>query len=253
MKKLIIYFIAIVFLFSACDPIEKRDEMGAKISPENINATVESVTPGSNTLIVSNTTKGLSGTWFYPGGYSLNQYDTVKVPYGGDVTVTFSATTAGGIVDKNITVKVTDLEYVPGYFELTDNGAPKTWVYDEDNEDGYIYETADYDWEEIWGNPYEDENSPDFGAKMKFDLDGGFNYVLIEEDGTETKGSFALNMNKMTLQIIDSHIPDFDENIGEDIASTGLYEVKILEDDKLLMWQVGDGDGWAWVFKPESK
>ncbi len=261
MKNLIIYFIAAVMFLSACDPIEKREELGARLSPSELNITVQSSSQGSNGIIVSNNTPGVSGTWFYTGGgYSFKQKDTIALPYPGEHTIIFRATTDGGIVEKSVKVQVAKLDYyVPGYSELT-NGDTKTWVYDDAYENGYCYMTANYDWEEFWWNPYEDDPTPDFGAKMKFDLEGGsLNYTLIEADGTETKGSFVLNMNDMTLQIIDSHIPDQnEENCDPDVTATGIYEIKILEDGQLLLWQdqsaINPDDydyGWAWVFKPE--
>ncbi len=84
--------------------------------------------------------------------------------------------------------------------------------------------------------------------------------ALIEEDGTETKGTFLLNMDDMTLQIFDAHIPDYDEeNCDPDVTATGVYQVKILEDGKLFLWQdqstlnPDDFDyGWAWVFVPDT-
>ncbi len=270
MKKIIYLLIAVVFVFNyGCEP--QKD-----VAPDIGNApsgdfTIDQLDP-NNVVLTVNATDAFLYTWDLGNGEKAEgQKVNAYYPFKGEYTITCTISGKGGatIVKKNLSVSSTDPEIAqkPGFKELTGSGAGKIWVYDykgaaNDGEPDYLYMTANYDWEEFWWNPYSADYghpSPDFYTKMKFDLDGGYNYTLILEDGSEIKGSFLLDMEKMTLQIIDSHIPDYnEENCDPDVTATGIYEVKILEDGHLFLWQdqsaINPDDydyGWAWEFKPE--
>jgi hypothetical protein len=270
MKKVTYILIAIVTVFMyACEPQKDvAPDIGA--APKG-DFTVDNTDP-NYIVLTANATDAFMYTWDLGNGEKAEgEKVTAYYPFSGNFDVTCTMSGKGGaiITKKTISVTVTDpaLGQKPGFKELTNGGAGQTWIYDykavdNDGEPDYLYMTANYDWEEFWWNPYSlayGHPSPDFFTKMKFDLDGGYTYTFIAEDGTETVGTFLLDMDEMTLTIIDAPIPDQnEENCDPDVTASGVYQVKILEDGHLYLWQdqslINPDDfdyGWAWEFKPE--
>lgn len=271
MKKISYIISALAFLFLyACEP---QKDVAPDLGPApSGDFTIDNSDPNYIVFEV-NANDAFLYTWDLGNGEKAEgKKVTAYYPFKGNYKVkcTMSGKAGAKIVEKDLTIAATDPELVnkPGFKELTGSGLGKTWVYavpvnpTTADDPGYCYMTANYDWEEFWWNPYntdEGTQTPDFNAKMKFDLNGGYNYTLIDEDGSEHKGTFLLDMENMTLKIIDSHIPDYnEENCDPDVTATGIYEVKILEDGHLYLWQdqstmnPDDFDyGWAWEFKPE--
>jgi|LGOV01.1.fsa_nt_gb hypothetical protein len=140
----------------------------------------------------------------------------------------------------------------------------KTWVFNQEAPGGNVsYMTANYDWEEFWWNPYDggvdSPELPDFDNDIKFELDG--TYTRFASDGSEIeKGTYVFNTGNMEITLTDAHIPNYnDENLDSEVVATNVYQVKILEDNKLLLWQdqsvlnPDDFDyGWAWEFKTKG-
>jgi PKD repeat protein len=263
MKRIsfILSFIAVMIL-SSCEPqMDKAPGMGAKPSGD---FTFDTTDP-NYVVFEASSDNGFLLNWDFGNGVtSQNKKDTVYYPFVGDYTVTLTISGEGGATDiqKTVTITANDpgVGQIPGLKELTGEGLGKTWEYNDvvnNDSEGYCYMTANYDWEEAWWNPYEGDPSPERDAKMYFDLDGGFNYTYIAPDGTESKGSFVLDMKNMTLKIIDAQIPDqHEENCDPAVTETGIYQVKILKEHSLFLWQdqsamhPDDYDyGWAWKFK----
>ena len=259
MKRIsyILSMIAVVIL-SSCEP-QMDNAPGLGPIPKG-DFTVDTTNP-NYIVFEASATNAFMYNWNFGNGLtSQQQKDTIYYPFEGEYTVVLTLSGSGGStkITKQVSVTQTDPEVgqLPGLKELTGEGAGKTWEYNP-VDPGYCYMTANYDWEEFWWNPYEDDPSPERDAKMRFDLDGGYNYTYIAPDGTETHGTFILNMDKMTLKIIDAQIPDqYEENCDPDVTSSGLYQVKILKDHSLFLWQdqsaanPDDFDyGWAWKFK----
>jgi len=90
-------FIGLVAIFSSCNPIEDRFELGKKLTPDQIEATVVPLN-GTNKLVLKNNTPSIGGTWDYKFGLSTKMTDTVVVPVVGTYSITYIATTDGGIV-----------------------------------------------------------------------------------------------------------------------------------------------------------
>ncbi len=270
MKKIFYTLLTVVLAGSfACSP--QLDEFPDIGSAPVGDFAVDNSDP-NNIILTVDATNAFLYTWDLGNGAKA-EGDVVEVyyPFKGNYTITCTISGKGGAIisTKEVIVSATDpaIANKPGFKELTDAGIGRTWMYDfkdvgNDGEPDYLYMTANYDWEEFWWNPYSSDYghpSPGFFDKMKFDLDGGYNYTFIEEDGTETKGTFLLDMTNMTLQIVDAEIPDQqEENCDPDMTATGLYQVKILSDNSLYLWQdqsflnPDDFDyGWAWEFKPE--
>ena len=257
MKNIILsLFIGLAAFFTACNPIEDRYELGPKTPADKIDVTVTSV-DGSNMLILKNNTPEYGGAWDYKFGITTKMIDTVVVPVLGTYDITYIATTDGGLVEKNIPVTIDDMShYVPGYYELTDAGKGKTWVYDKnENGAGFCYMTSPKNWKGFWWDPadgcctYPDEN-----AAIRFEIDGANTICkFIPEEGDEIVGSFLLDMNNMTLTIIDTHIPDYNHPWTDPaVVATGKYQVKVLDDNSLVLFQV-HGTGWVWKFRPKDQ
>jgi len=259
MKRIsyILTLIAVVIL-SSCEPqMDKAPGLGVKPTGD---FSIDASNPNYIVFEASSDDAFLYNWTFGNGIISQSKKDTVYYPFKGDYNVVLTLSGNGGStqISKTVTITTNDPQVgqKPGLKELTGEGLGKTWEYNE-VDPGYCYMTANYDWEEFWWNPYEDDASPERDATMYFDLDGGYNYTYIDPDGNETKGSFILDMNKMTLKIIGAQIPDqYEENCDPDVTKTGVYQVKILKDHSLFLWQdqsalnPDDFDyGWAWKFK----
>ena len=147
----------------------------------------------------------------------------------------------------------------------------KTWVFNQDAPGGKVcYMTAtekDYDpagdaWLEFWWNPYEGDTDGltllDYDNDIKFELD--YTYTRFAADGSEIeKGTYALNTADMVLTLTGAHIPNYNDANLDPAAITDTYDVKLLEDGKLIIWQDhgqlgndGYDYGWAWEFKPKG-
>ena len=117
------------------------------------------------------------------------------------------------------------------------------------------------DWEDIWWNPYEDDPSNESDYTMVFDIDGGYNFTLLDGNGTEvTTGEFELDMEGMKLTIVpkmDAHIPNqYEPECDASVTAYGVFDIKELTDGSLILFQnqsqyhPDDYDyGWVWQFE----
>jgi len=262
--KYISILLVVAFLSSCSPSIDVRDMASSLPKAE---AKIDASDPNQPILSV-NDESVFTANWDFGNGILLQGKEVQGFfPIKGDYNYTLTAINSAGhtVSTGSINVPTTNLALLPPEFLKLVGSDPekgKTWVYvDATNDDiGYCYMTANYDWEEAWWNPYtiEDGASPDVLNEMKFDLNGGFNFTRYETaGGTEEKGNFVFDAAHMTLSIVGSHIPDWnEENCDPDVTSSGVYYVKILDEDTLLLWQdqssVNPDDfdyGWAWKFK----
>jgi hypothetical protein len=258
---LLMLTLGLLGVFYACNPIEDRNTLGDVPTPDQIDVSVTSI-DGTNKIVLKNNTPQYGGMWDYKFGTSTKMIDTVIVPVVGTYAVTYKATTAGAIVDKDVEVTIEEMTYtVPGYSELTGNGVGKTWVYDkkeypEGNMGKFCYlgPPDPHKWNKIWWDPgkavgddwYEDEN-----ASIKFEIDGANTIcTFIPESGESIIGSFVLDMANMKLSVKDTHIPDHAHpNVLPENVNNGLYSICVLSDNSLILYQA-QAKGWFWRFKP---
>ncbi|NPA37407.1 MAG: hypothetical protein GXO47_11220 [Chlorobi bacterium] len=249
MKNIILsIFIGLAAIFSACNPIEDRYELGAKLPADQINVTVTSI-DGSNKLVLKNNDPSIGGSWDYKFGVSTKTIDTVVVPVVGTYDVTYIATTDGGLVYKDVPVTIDEMSYpVPGYSELTGNGAGKVWVYDtSDGLYSYLGPGDPAKWESKWWNP----NSQDYiNCELTFALDGANTVYKLSNEGTEEVGSFLIDMPNNKLTIVNAHMPDWTFSGDE----TGVYTISVLTDTFMVLYQKrpNAGGGWFWRFVPKD-
>jgi hypothetical protein len=265
MRKIFLILItgALAGLF-ACSPIEKREELGPIASPDDIDVVAHSIN-GTNKIVLKNNTLQYGGMWDYKFGTSTKMTDTVIVPVIGTYDITYFATTAGGIVEKTVSVTIDSMTYtVPGYSELTGNGEGKTWVYDKQVCDNgnmgkfcYLGPPDPAKWDKIWWDPgckigddwYTDEN-----AAIEFKINGANTIcTFIPETGDPLVGSFVLDMHNMKLTVKQpAHIPDYNHpNTLPGNPETGLYTICVLDEDHLILYQAQQ-KGWFWRFKPKD-
>lgn len=259
--------------FASCEPQE--DAIG-NIGPAATGGkvAVNTADPFNPIFTVSDAQKALAYGWDMANGEWLsgNQV-TSYYPFPGTYNVTcflYGAGARGPQVVTKYTVTQTDpaLGSKPYLKELTGSGAGKTWVYNTNTETGepdYCFQTTgdlvNYpdNWmpAQSWGQCV--RITPDIKGEMVFDLNGGFNYTYHHVAGDAgVKGKFVFNKDKMTLTIKNPFILDY--NIActnPKVTPTGVYEVKKLTDDEMVIWQMqdkpaagpGSGTGWSWSFK----
>jgi len=252
MKNIILsLFVGFIALLSACSPIEDRLELGDKLPADMIDATVTSLN-GSNKLVLKNNTLSVNGAWDYKFGVSPKMTDTVVVPVVGTYNVTYMATTDGGLVYKDIPVTINEMTFpVPGYSELTGNGAGKTWIYDKsDGKYCYLGPKNPAKWQSVWWNP--GSNGYD-NAEITFSIDGANTIYKLSNEGSEETGTFLLDMANNKLTIVGAHLPDY-EYTGD---NSGVYNICVLEDGSLVLHQertpASGGNGWFWRFVPKEQ
>ncbi|MBK5208227.1 MAG: PKD domain-containing protein [Flavobacteriaceae bacterium] len=216
-----------------------------------------------NSLVFeANSNNGFMYNWdFGNGSKSQKKVATSYYPFVGTYVVTCIISGKGGSTEIEQTIVISqndpDVREQPFLKELTNTGAGKTWVYDTDNDAGYFYMTANYDWEEFWWQPADDGDLPaGIASELMFDLNGGYNYTLSPNANTigEMK-SFVLDNEEMTLTLINSNLPDVDdENLNPDRIPKNVFQIQILTDGELLLWQDQQNDdyAWAWRFKPKD-
>ncbi len=262
-----IRYIALVilagFIFACTPDVDMRD-MPAQLP--DVAFSVDNTDPNQPVLTITDETV-FNANWYFEDGTML-QGSSVQCfyPLKGDYAFTLVAMNgkgqSEGVGSVNVPESNPDMvfgipEYVSLCGEKEDNG--KYWVWDQEEPGGNVsYMTASYDWQEFWWNPYTvgdgtAENLPDLLNEIKFDLVGGFNFTRFEsKDNEAEKGSFTLNLDAMTLKINGATIPNYDDpNIDSEIAATGQYNIQILSDYELLLWQDHPtmGYAWAWKFK----
>ncbi|GHT28584.1 hypothetical protein FACS189432_06720 [Bacteroidia bacterium] len=263
MKKL--FYILLAGLFTmACDPIQTNDSMGSLLSESEINIDVDSITPGSNKIVLINNTPGIAVYWNYIVGASTLQNDTVLLPFIGTQTISFTAICGGGQVTVTKDVKIEQIDYPlnPIWDLLAGSDADgKTWVWATGSpETGWASESA------LYGNGSTEDIVPawwilvagDLDAEgqlyneMTFDLNGGANFTLIEKGvgGTATpkvtKDAFILDVNKKTVRTANG-TPYLR---GESFTNGTLFNIaKITENELTLVYTYQGAENYIWRFK----
>ena len=256
MKKLlyILTAIAAVFMY-ACEPqMDVAPDIGAAPTGD---ITIDNSDPNNIKLSAP---AGYLYRWEFFGAAPTSHLQTVTVnyPFVGDYKVKLVLSGKGGATDIEKTINITTHDPAVGQKpvlkELTGGGAGKTWVYADDNPDGqgYCYMVANYDWDEFWWFPYEggDGPSPDFDGELIFDLNGGYNFKGV--DGNSA--SFILDEENMIITFVGDNILDWDEaNCNPDATSTGIYTIKSITDDELVLWQFQDNNDYDWIWRFKRK
>ncbi len=257
--------ISAVVLF-ACKPVEKRQTLSNSFNKDDIKLTAENP-GGSNLIKLKMNTKGVTGMWNYNFGTAYSDEATALVPYTGTHTFTYLATTPYMTTDgdpskfefisKTIQVEVTtmDAPINDAYYKLIGNDLEgKTWVFDGVPGDGKVWYamTDPGNWEGVWWNAGSDCCPPaDVDGKIVFDVDGGANYTYYSgPSAAPQKGSFVFNgdFTKISFPTI-GLIGSFEGDKGGNTHNN--YEIKVLDDNKMVLFTSDcfAGTGWVWHFK----
>ncbi|MDD4632756.1 MAG: hypothetical protein PHQ77_10955, partial [Proteiniphilum sp.] len=127
-------------------------------------------------------------------------------------------------------------------------GQGVTWVYAKDHPTGSFWGmVASYDWEEFWWFP--DYTGETFDNEFTFTYDKGFTFI---QDGV--KGTFKLNPSTMELTLNNPHLHmyDLDMGQGQDVMDAGIFQIKVLNENELVLLQKYPADAgydWIWRFK----
>jgi len=236
MKTIYLFFLAAVsFGFASCNPIEDRDSLPPLKSSEEVakevNLKVENTFPGGNIIALS-VDDGFVVHWETEGINSFKSKDTIRLRTTGEKTIIANVLTKGGIVRIPSTVEVTSVPNLvpePLAFLIDYFGDGKTWVYASDYANGTLhwYLSAPYSWEEVWWSPLADG--------------------ITSQDGLEDELFFEKKDDKYFLTVINIEFPDMDN------AYKDVFEVKVLNENELVLFQDGAGaarnTGWVWRFK----
>jgi hypothetical protein len=261
--------------FSACDPIEDREELANSFNPDAIDLEVVQATSGGNKLSIQMNTDGVTGYWDYIIDTKYTDRVDVVFPFTGTHEFTFHSTTpymaedgnpeSREFVEKTVSVEITQLdEPLPeAYYALIgENLEGKTWVFDggpapdgglwyfmsaNDNPDGYM---------SPWWNAAGDCcPPPDAAGHMVFDLAGGANYTHYSGPNADpVQGNFAFNGDYTQLTIGgDAKLLGYFSHEGVVAGSeAGKYQIMELSADRLALYvpSNGYGTGWTFIFVP---
>ena len=259
MKNIILLVVLLVISFTSCEPIENRDTLPPLENPDNvaemINLKVENTFPGGN-IIALGVDEGYQVHWETEGINSFRTKDTIRLRSTGEKTIICNVLTKGGKVSIVRTVDVTSVPNLveePLAFLIDYFGDGKTWVYATDYSDGTLhwFLSAPYAWNEIWWLPIADGVSSEDGflAELFFEkIDDKLFLTVTNAPGETSKVSeFLFDSEEMTLTVVDDIFP------GMDHAFKDTFEVKILNENELALFQDGAGagqnSGWTRRFK----
>ncbi len=279
MKRLFIYASLLAAVFTACDPIEDRnDNMGGAITADQL---IVSATPlvvngvRSNKIIVENNSPCLSH-WEYTKGASAKAYDELIVSEVGDLVISFTGLNADGSkITKDLPINVEAIIFQPTDMDrFFGNG---TWVFDKftneitlnDVEGVYPYGTTIYGEKAPTTNGFLygefDESDAEFSFSFKEGTGSVFSRTLA--DGTKQTGTFSFDLTKTigdwslgTVTMKGATIPypyAWDKKGG----TAYKFYILALDDDQIVLATAADNkvvDNPAgqtinvWMFRPEG-
>ena len=222
---------------------------------EIINLKVENTFPGGN-IIALGVEEGFQVHWETEDINSFKTKDTIRLRSTGEKTIICNVLTKGGKVSIVRSVEVTSVPNLveePLAFLIDYFGDGKTWVYATDFSDGTLhwFLSAPYAWDEIWWLPIADGVSSEdgFQAELFFEKVDDKLFLTVTKAPGETPqvSEFLFNSENMTLTVVEDIFP------GMDHAFKDTFEVKILNENELALFQDGAGaaqnTGWTWRFK----
>jgi len=272
-SKLVLWAITALSVFSACEPIEDRMDMGGAITAEQLDITATPIVvdgKNSNRVALENRSPVLSW-WDYGSGVTQRKTDTVLLVTTGQNEIIFTGRNADGTeVTKTLTVQVDELTFeVPLEWGYLTGGSEKTWVWDDTQpavwgNGGYLASTKP----EWWMLPIDQINGQAAGegegAEMVFSLRGAA-LTKMKADGQTESGSFAFDMTKITnaengevwakgklttrgVTVLCGKSPD------EGGIPVYEYDILVLDDDRMVLSYAPQGAAawdaaYFWVFR----
>jgi len=257
---------ALIVLFAACEPIEKRDTLSNSFDPNDIELKVVQSTTGGNELSIQMNTPGIAGYWDFVIDKKFSDRVDVIYPIPGTSTFTFYVTTPyitdGDISNtsypsKSIDVTISQLDHAlpEAYYKLVGaNLQGKTWVFDGVGGDNrrWWFMSDPGNWAGVWWNAGGECCPPaDVSGKMVFNLDGGANFVYYASPTapavTGSTWGFNADFTKLTIKGAANILGSMDGG-----GNGKVFEIKEFTADRLTLFvsNAAWATGWTWVFKP---
>ena len=284
-KNILLVFIGAMLILTACEPIEKRHELGSVLTEQQLLDDM-TITVNGNNVTCTNSATGVISFWQNNFGQQSNQSTTTfYVPLKNTYTVTCTAFCSGGTVKatKQFSIAQNDPAYFsdPMWDILTNGAAGKTWVWAADIPGGAIWGNGGYlgdvapGW---WKNGIADITSQGGSAndKIIFDLNLGLNFAVSTTNPTGVpgngKGTFnmALGAANQVMKADNSGIwsygkltlTNFTVPIGFEPNSPGkplhyVFDILKLTNNELVLAFPSPGSGawgeaWFFMFKKEG-
>jgi hypothetical protein len=146
-----IFGITSLLAFSACEPIEDRQELANSFNPDAIDLEVVQATPGGNKLSIQMNSTGVTGYWDYLINTKHTNRVEVVFSFTGTREFTYHVTTpymtengepvSREFAEKSVSVEIIQLdESLPEAFHklVGENLEGKTWVFDGTGGEAHI-------------------------------------------------------------------------------------------------------------------
>jgi len=252
----ILFWVLILSVFTACEPIEDSDELMNNATLEEVELIATQSTEGGNLITLKMNTPGVTGHWDYNLGKAFTDEVQFVYPIPGTATFTFNGTLGSEFFTKTIDVQIDVLDNPldQDWYDLvsTNTSTGKQWVFDGTPGNGQFWYMSVPDdpnsWNGLWWNAG-DCCLGDPNAIMQFDLNGGANYTYYSDSGANpVLGSFNLDVTNQTLSFVDAPIA----GDGDRGSPNDTYHIISLTETEMILYiprTIAGDSGWTWVFK----
>src|SRR5690554_1542580 len=266
-------------LFTADQPDEY--ELGDLLKKEELKYSITQDASDPNAIVLQAQNPGHQPFWITPMGRSTLAQDTVRIPFEGEYSFVYGVISAGGVVQADtfkLNLTTTNLNYVndPLWTLLSGGvGEEKTWIWDNGSYGlapgplSYADPSVDQEFQNYSANwdpgnmpPGSTDENMGWNSTMTFSLKNGafFSAVKYNEGGTEENpklesGTYFLNVNSKTLDIVDANLLRPDNYIEN--ASNWNTAIKVLEltenQLRVAIMRTNDEGPWYYILSYVSK
>lgn len=271
-----IYYIAIallMFAVGACDPVEKRYDMGNAITADQLDISATPLVVNgkrANKVAVVNHSPVLS-SWDYGIGVSYKMVDTVLMVLEGDNDIVFRGLNPDGtFIEKTISVNIEELSFpVPAEWGYLCGDGEKEWVWAEGTpwgNGGYLGSDGPAWWLVDHAGIEEQVEGEGPNTSMIFSISGA-SFTKKRNNGTEEKGSFIFDMSKQKedngniwaigqMKIVGTTVL-CGISVDEGGIQVDTFDILELSDERMVLAYAPAGTGaWGpayfWVFVPKN-
>src|SRR5690554_2569841 len=266
-------------LFTADQPDEY--ELGDLLKKEELKYSITQDASDPNAIVLQAQNPGHQPFWITPMGRSTLAQDTVRIPFEGEYSFVSGVISAGGVVQADtfkLNLTTTNLNYVndPLWTLLSGGvGEEKTWIWDNGSYGlapgplSYADPSVDQEFQNYSANwdpgnmpPGSTDENMGWNSTMTFSLKNGafFSAVKYNEGGTEENpklesGTYFLNVNSKTLDVVDANLlrPDnFIENASN--WNTAIKVLELTENQlRVAIMRTNDEGPWYYILSYVSK
>jgi hypothetical protein len=276
MKNIALYAIAASLIWTACNPIEEREELKGSITADQLKiSAVPEIRDGvnSNYVILNSDGNPCLSSWDYGSGTLIGTGGRVQLLLTGDNEIVYTGLNPDGSkITKTLVVHVDRTYDVAPEWAIFCGSGEKVWKWDDRasavwGNGGYLSDVAPGWWTVPADGMEEQTPGEGAGASMTFSLKGA-SLTKHKSDGSKETGTFAFDMSKTTLNaggdglwgigklnttrvtVLSGKQP----NGGN--APVYSYDILKLTDNELVLGFPEPGAGawgtaWYWLFKAE--